>query len=124
MARVRCAVVMLLTLSGVLLATEGGAREWYVAPAGVDGGAGTETTPLATLAHAIGRASAGDTVLLQRGGTYPAMDLDVASGLALNAWGSGARPVVTGSARVTMTGVWGADPAVRTATVAQRVIAC
>jgi len=123
MARVRCCVLVLLGLAW-LVAADGAAREWYVAPDGVDGAAGTMEAPLATLAHAVGRASAGDTVLLKRGGTFQALDLDLGSGLQLDAWGNGARPILTGSIRVVMSGTWGANPEVRTAAVAQRVVAC
>ena len=115
-----------LVVAAVLIvgATAAPAREWYVAPDGVDGAAGTMNAPVATLAHAVGRASAGDQILLERGGTYRAFDLDAGSSLAFDAWGNGARPVVTASWRVAVPGSWGANPAVRTGAVAGRVAAC
>jgi parallel beta-helix repeat protein len=95
-----------------------------VAPGGVDGGAGTTSEPLATIAHAVGRAGSGDSILLERGGTYFASNLNVGSGLSFSAYGNGARPVVTGSTGAAMTGTWGQNPSVRTGTVGQRVLAC
>ncbi len=100
------------------------ARDWYVAPGGVDGSGGTRTEPLATVAHAVARAATGDAVLLERGGVYVSSGVDLGSGLSLDAYGSGPRPIVTSSVRVETPGVWGVDPAVRTGSVAERVVAC
>jgi parallel beta-helix repeat protein len=100
------------------------AREWYVAPGGADGSAGTTSDPLATVAHAISRASAGDAILLERGGTYFANDVNAGSNLSVAAYGNGPRPIVTGGLRVNISGTWGSNPSVRTATVAQRVVSC
>ncbi len=100
------------------------ARDWHVAPGGIDGGPGTEAEPLATLAHAVGRATTGDSILLARGGTYRALDLDAGSGLNITAYGNGAQPILTASTRATLTGTWAANPAVRTGSVPQRVVAC
>jgi parallel beta-helix repeat protein len=100
------------------------AVDWHVAPGGVDGGPGTSAEPLATLVHAVDRAGAGDTILLQRGGTYEALDLDVGSNLSIGAYGNGERPILTASVRVNLPGTWGANPLVRTGAVPQRVVAC
>jgi len=100
------------------------ARDWNVAPTGVDGGPGTVAEPLATLAHAVDRTGSGDTILLERGGTYRALDLNVGSDLDITAYGNGSRPIVTASIRVALPGTWGTSPAVRTGPVAQRVVAC
>ena len=85
---------------------------------------GTIAEPLATVAHAVGRASTGDSILLERGGTYFASDLNAGSDLSVTAYGNGPRPIVTGSVRVSLSGTWGANPSVRTGSVAQRVVAC
>lgn len=45
-------------------------REWHVSPAGSDGGAGTESSPLRTVQFAVDRAGPGDTILLHPG-IYP-----------------------------------------------------
>lgn len=95
----------------------------YVAPNGVDGAAGTECAPVATLAHAIGRASNGQTVYLQRGGVYAAVGVDVGSGRTITAYGQGADPVLTASTPVTMDGTWTSNASVVTAAVAQPVLA-
>lgn len=116
---VTIAVVLMLTTAMKLHA-----RDWHVAPDGVDGGPGTVAEPLATLSHAVGRASSGDSILLQRGGTYFASGLDAGSGLAITAYGNGDRPVVTGSVRVELPGAWGVNPSVRTGSVGARVVAC
>ncbi|MCU0304240.1 MAG: right-handed parallel beta-helix repeat-containing protein [Thermoanaerobaculales bacterium] len=120
----RAHVVVLLTAAVLGSAATAQARDWYVAPDGVDGGPGTIIEPLATLAHAVGRTSSGDSILLERGGTYRAFDLGVGAGRTITAYGSGARPVLTGSARVELFGVWGGNPAVRTGAVAERVVEC
>jgi len=108
----------------VLVSGTAGARDWYVAPDGVDGAAGTLAEPLATLAHAVGRASAGDAILLERGGTFFASGLNAGSNLSVTAYGNGPRPIVTGSVRVSLTGTWGSNPSVRTGAVSERVVAC
>ena len=115
-----------LVVAAVLVAgsTIASAREWYVAPDGIDGAAGTMTDPVATPAHAVSRASSGDTILLERGGSYRAVDLDAGSSLAFDAWGNGARPILTVSLRVAVPGTWASNPSVRTGPVAQRVVAC
>jgi len=107
-----------------LVATAAAARDWYVAPDGVDGGPGTIAEPLATVGHAVSRASAGDAVLLERGGTFVTTDVNAGPSLSFDAYGNGPRPVVTPSVRVSATGVWGGNPAVRTASVPERVVAC
>lgn len=100
-----------------------GAADWHVAPGGVDGAAGTEDAPLATLAHAVSRAASGDSILLARGGTYAADDVNVGSGRHLDAYGTGADPVVTASVVTAMTGTWGMNANVLTASVAAPVLA-
>ncbi len=121
---IRCSKIAALAASVILVSVTAEARDWHVAPGGVDGGAGTIGDPLATIAHAVSRAAAGDAILLERGGTYFADDLAAGSGLSVAAYGNGVRPIVTGSVRVNLAGTWGANPAVRTGTVAQRVVAC
>ena len=76
------------------------------------------------MAHAVSRASPGDSILLQRGGTYGASNLDAGSSLSFGAYGNGERPIVTASVRVSLPGTWGSNPQVRTGSVAQRVVAC
>lgn len=106
-----------LSFSLLLLAAGGRAfgADWHVAPGGADGAAGTEAAPLSTLGHAVSRASSGDRVLLRRGGVYPAQNLDLGSGLQIDAYGSGADPVVTASAAIELSGTWAQNSAVRTA---------
>jgi len=118
----RKAAVALVT--AVLATGQVFARDWHVAPGGVDGAAGTTTEPLATVAHAVSRASAGDSILLERGGTYFASDLNAGSSLSVAAYGNGPLPIVTSSLRVNLPGTWGSNPSVRTGSVSQRVVAC
>ncbi len=113
-----------LAAAAIMASVTAGARDWYVAPGGVDGGPGTTSEPLATLSHAVSRSSAGDSVLLERGGKYFASNLDVGSGISVTAFGNGALPIVTGSLRVSLPGTWGSNPSVRTGAVPQRVVAC
>ena len=115
-------IVMALAVS--LWSLTAVARDWHVAPGGVDGSPGTIAEPLATIAHTVGRASAGDSILLERGGTYRALDLNAGSSLSMSAYGNGERPIITGSVRVSMPGTWGQNPSVRTGNVGQRVLAC
>lgn len=117
-------LLMVSTLVILVHPLPSGATDWYVAPGGVDGGPGTVAEPLATLAHAVDRASSGDAIHLERDGTYRALDLDVGSGLSISAYGHGEQPIITGSVRVTLSGTWGSNPAVRIGSVAQRVVAC
>lgn len=112
-------------LCGLLAALPFAARaaDLHVAPGGADEAAGTEEAPLATVAHALSRATAGDRVLLRRGGTYRVSDLDAGAGRMIAAYGAGTDPVLTASAPVTFTGAWSGNAAVRTARVASRVLA-
>jgi len=100
------------------------AADLYVAPDGSDEASGTESAPLATPAHARTLAGEGDRILLQRGGTYPVTQLDFGSGISVEAYGEGEAPVLTGSTPVELSGTWSENPAVLTAAVAERVIAC
>lgn len=76
-----------------------GATVYYVSADGDDGGAGTtELDPLATVAEAIGRASAGDTILLQRGDVFRESPGSI-SGITIDAYGEAEDdlPVLSGS---------------------------
>jgi len=116
--------IVALVASAIAASVTAGARDWYVAPGGVDGGAGTTSEPLATVAHAVSRSATGDSILLERGGTYFASDLNAGSGISITAFGNGALPIVTGSLRVSLPDTWGPNPSVRTGAVTQRVVAC
>ncbi|OXM60849.1 right-handed parallel beta-helix repeat-containing protein [Amycolatopsis vastitatis] len=73
---------------------------YYVAPAGSDSAAGTQTAPWASVAHAQSVAQAGDTVYL-RGGTYSysrankacASQTDRVDAITLNKSGSAGNPI-------------------------------
>jgi len=120
----RRTIIAIMVAIGAAAPTVAVARDWYIAPDGIDGAAGTIAEPLATLAHAVSRASTGDAILLERGGTYFARDLTAGSNLSVAAYGNGPRPIVTGSVRVGLSGTWGSNPSVRTGAVSQRVVAC
>ena len=107
----------MLTVAFAFVSATALAADWHVAPSGVDGSSGSEAQPLATLEHALGRAASGDTILLQRGGTYRVGAIDVGSDLHLAAYGSGDPPTVTGSQLVSLTGTWSQNASVRTAGV-------
>jgi len=114
----------MLAVALVFVGASALAADWHVAPDGVDGAAGSEAAPLATLEHALGRAGSGDAILLQRGGTYRIGPIDVGSDLHIAAYGVGEPPTVTGSRQVSMTGSWLQNASVRTAAIAQPVLAC
>ncbi len=99
------------------------AADWHVAPGGTDGAAGSEAAPLATVAHAVSRASSGDRILLQRGGTYVVSELDLGANLEVDAYGSGPLPVLTASVEVSLPDTWSQNANVRTGAVADRVLA-
>lgn len=109
----------LLTWSGLTAAAD-----FYVAPDGSDTNEGTEGAPLATLGHARELAGDGDSILLRRGGTYPAVQVDLGSGVTVDAYGTGEAPILTGSTPVSLAGTWTENASVLTGDVAQRVIAC
>lgn len=100
------------------------AADWHVAPEGSDDAAGTESAPLATLGSARELAGDGDRILLRRGGTYPAVELDVGSGVTVEAYGEGEAPVLTGSTALGLTDTWTEKASVLTAAVESRVLAC
>src|SRR5579864_4548532 len=93
-------VAMLAAAAGPCLAAN-----YYVSPSGLDANNGTSTaTPWLTLAHVNGRSfSPGDTIYLQRGGTWSEPLIPPSSGTSANpilfdAYGTGAAPVITGAA--------------------------
>lgn len=110
-------------LSTLLVATAAPGAVWHVAPDGTDGAAGTEQEPLATFEHALSRARSGDTILLERGGTFRVGALS-ADGLTIAAYGTGEPPTLTGSVIVTLGGTWPRNPAVRTGALAERALGC
>ncbi|MCU1323857.1 MAG: hypothetical protein JWM43_3506 [Acidobacteriaceae bacterium] len=78
---------------------------YYVSPTGSDAAAGTSTaSPWKTIAK-VNAASlgSGDQVLFLRGGTWREMLTPHASGLSFGAYGTGARPIISGSNLVTTT---------------------
>ncbi|MCP4902351.1 MAG: right-handed parallel beta-helix repeat-containing protein [bacterium] len=112
-------IVILLSVTATGFATD-----WHVAPGGIDGASGTPANPLATLAHAVSRASSGDHILLLRGGTYHALDVNVGNDLAIGAYGEGDLPILTASVEVSLPGTWPQNTAVRTGPVSERVVTC
>ncbi|MBI5542243.1 MAG: right-handed parallel beta-helix repeat-containing protein, partial [Deltaproteobacteria bacterium] len=110
--------------SVALLSSPALAADWHVAPGGVDGAAGSQQAPLATLPHAVSRASGTDRILLRRGGTYLVTNLDAGATLQIAAYGDGPDPVITASAVVGLPGTWASNPLVRTGPVASPVLAC
>jgi hypothetical protein len=102
------------------------AADHYVAsaPLGDDGNDGSQAVPLASLAAAINRSVDGDRILLRRGGVWREAGLSLPDGVAITAWGDGPSPELTASQVVDLTGTWAEDQAVRTAVVADRVLAC
>jgi hypothetical protein len=75
-----CAVVCAQNTSGLLdvltlnYTPAGGGNRYYVAPGGVDGGAGTDAAPWATLQFAADNVAAGDSVIV-RAGNYAGFHL-------------------------------------------------
>jgi hypothetical protein len=65
----RCALVPALALALVLAASASSGADYYVAPAGSDGGPGTEAEPWQTIGRASGSLLPGDTVYIMTG-TY------------------------------------------------------
>ncbi len=115
---------VLVVTAVVCLSATAFAKDWHVAPGGVDGADGTEAAPLATLAHAVSRAGESDRILLKRGGTYQARKVAVGSKRQLLPYGTGEEPILTASVPVAMTGSWASVPAVKTGPMADKVLAC
>lgn len=75
---------------------------YYAKNGGSDGAAGTsDGTAWATLAHAAGALSNGDTLLLKRGSTWRELFTPVDTNLTIDAYGSGADPIISGGEVVT-----------------------
>ncbi|HET7891954.1 MAG TPA: hypothetical protein VFL34_10525 [Candidatus Sulfotelmatobacter sp.] len=92
-------------LLGLLLATECPALTYYVSNAGSDSNPGTSTAlPWQTLAHVNAQSfSAGDTIKLQRGGTWNEPLIVPSSGasgnpITFDAYGTGPAPILSGAA--------------------------
>jgi hypothetical protein len=80
----------------------------FVAADGAPGAAGTEAAPLATLAEALGRAQAGDTVVVRAGRYAEVLDMtrSGADGAPITVRGHcGERPVLDGSALTARDGI-------------------
>ena len=90
------------------------AADWHVSPDGDDGADGSQATPLASLAEAVQRASAGDRILLERGQIHPCDGVNLGADLSLGAWGAGTAPELTASQEVTLPDRWAALNAVHT----------
>lgn len=90
----------------LLLATQCvAATSYYVSPTGLDSNSGTSlATPWLTLAHVNAHSfSPGDTIYLQRGGTWSEPLIPPSSGtsgnpISFDAYGVGPAPVITGAA--------------------------
>ena len=89
----------------LLLATQCVAANYYVSPTGLDTNAGTTTASAwQTLAHVNAHTfSPGDTIFLQRGGTWSEPLIPPSSGasgspISFDAYGTGAPPVITAAA--------------------------
>jgi hypothetical protein len=75
------------------------ATTYYVSPTGNDSASGTlSTLPWKTVAHVNAfRFQSGDEILFQRGGTWREMLNPLTSGLTFSAYGTGAKPVISGA---------------------------
>ncbi|MBW1809665.1 MAG: right-handed parallel beta-helix repeat-containing protein [Deltaproteobacteria bacterium] len=114
-------IVIIVCLTAVVAAAD-----WHVAPApdGVDGAAGSQAAPLATLAHAVSRAGPGDRILLRRDGSYRVDNLDLGGDLSVTAYGSGADPIVTAAFEIDLPNTWAQNNNVRSGPIAEPVLAC
>ena len=75
------------------------ARNYYLSNSGSDAAAGTIGAPWATMAKvnaSMASFVAGDSILLQRGGTFFGTLTVSKSGIVIGAYGTGGRPVLTG----------------------------
>src|SRR6185312_4145434 len=75
------------------------ANTYYVSPTGNDLSSGTSTTSAFRTIDRLENAplKTGDTILFQRGGVWRDLLYTTASGLTYGAYGTGARPVITGA---------------------------
>jgi hypothetical protein len=93
------------------------AANYYVSPSGADTNPGTLAAPWRTIARVnTGPLVAGDTVYFERGGTWretlsPAANGTAAARLTFDAYGNGAKPVITGSEIITGWSVYGGGTA-------------
>lgn len=85
-------------LAAAVLPSPTFAATYYVSNAGNDSAAGqSHSAPLRTIARANQLARSGDTILLQRGGVFRESVAFSAASLTIDAYGGGARPIVSGS---------------------------
>ncbi len=98
-------VAVLCLVAAAFLGLQGpaSASTIYVANAGSDNAAGTETAPLATLGAAVARAHSGDSILLRRGDVFRESVQSETPGLTFAAYGpaDAPRPVISGAVAVT-----------------------
>jgi len=98
------AIARFLSIVAISLAGKGCfAATYYVSPTGNDNAAGTSTSAAwRTIARVnSAKLSSGDQILFQRGGTWREMLVPNASGLYFGAYGTGARPLISGADVVT-----------------------
>ena len=97
---------ILLSAIAIALPASGFAASYYVSPTGSDAAAGTSmSTPWKTIAKVNSAPlGSGDQVFFLRGGIWREMLVPSTSGLYFGAYGTGARPIISGANVVT--GVW------------------
>ena len=90
-----------------------GGTSYYVSTSGSDSNNGKSAdAPLKTISAANNKASSGDTIYLKRGDTWRSTDLDadyaftLKSGVHYAAYGSGEKPVLSGSAKNYASNSW------------------
>lgn len=94
-------VLLLIAIFGTV--ASGFATTYYVSPTGSDNAEGTATTsPWKTIAQVnFANLAAGDQILFQRGGVWREMLRPNTSNLYFGAYGTGARPLISGADVVT-----------------------
>jgi hypothetical protein len=92
-------LILSSVIATALFAASAQATTYYVSSTGNDGASGTlSTSPWKTIAHVNAfRFRSGDQILFQRGGTWREMLTPPTSGLTFSAYGTGAKPVISGA---------------------------
>jgi hypothetical protein len=98
--------LVFLVLAGISVTDLCYAATYYVSNTGSDSAAGTSTATAWKTIAKVNSASLnnGDQILLQRGGIWREMLSPTVSGLSFDAYGTGARPIISGADL--LTGTW------------------
>ena len=94
---------------------------YHVSTSGNNTADGSQSTPWQTVAYAASKTASGDQVLLKRGEIFRENNITMPSGIILGAYGTGAKPVVSGAVEITGWTSWAGHTGIYYAPVSSKI---